>query len=176
MALFSLSLNAVLKHEGGFVDDPVDRGGATNMGITHKTLAEWRGKAVTTADVKALTTTEASGIYKARYWDKMSLDLILSQDLAGAVMDFGVNAGVKTAGKALQKAANWVQKDRLRGELVEDGDIGPITQRFINTTNERLLLLKLFEVRTRYYTSICRVRPANRKFLYAWLRRSLDHV
>ncbi len=176
MALFSKSLNAVLKHEGGFVDDPDDRGGATNMGITQATLADWRGKDVTTEDVKALTVEEASGIYKGRYWDKMSLDLILSQPLAEAVMDFGVNAGVKTAGKALQQAANWVQKGRLRGELVEDGGIGPITLRYVNTTNERTLVLKFFEVRIRYYTSICRGRPLNRKFLYAWMRRSLDHV
>ena len=176
MALFSKSLNAVLKHEGGYVHDKDDRGGATNLGITQATLEAWRGKDVTAEDVKALTTPEASGIYKARDWDKMSLDLILSQDLAGAVMDFGVNAGVKAAGKALQKAANWVQKDRLRGELVEDGAIGTITVRFVNTTNERLLLLKFFEVRTRYYTSITRRRPVNRKFLYAWMKRSLDHV
>ncbi len=29
----------ILKWEGGFVDDPVDRGGATNKGVT---IATWR--------------------------------------------------------------------------------------------------------------------------------------
>ena len=59
---------------------------------------------------------------------------------------------------------------------MEDGAIRAITLRFVNTTNERTLVLKFFEVRTRYYISICRGRPVNRKFLYAWMRRSLDHV
>ena len=173
MALFSLSLSAVLKHEGGFVDDPDDRGGATNHGITQGTLANWRGKAVTAADVKALTSTEAAGIYKARYWDKMSLDRILSQSLAEAVMDFGVNAGVRTAGKALQQSLNWVRGAEV---LARDGVIGPATLREVNPAPEREMVLKFFELRARFYVSIARRRPANRKFLYAWMRRALDHV
>ena len=175
MALFSLSLNAVLKHEGGYVDDPDDRGGATNHGITQATLADWRGKTVTAADVKELAATEAAAIYKARYWDKMNLDQIVSREVAEAVMDFGVNAGIKTAGKALQRAANWVNGPGA-GKLVEDGAIGPITIRTVNTTGERMLLLKFFEVRVRYYNGISRSRPLNRKFLYAWMARALDHV
>lgn len=174
MALFSQSLNLVLKHEGGFVDDPDDRGGATNHGITQATLADWRGNNVTAEDMKNLTVEEASGIYKARYWDKMSLDLIVSQPLAEAVMDFGVNAGVKTAGKALQEAVNWVHGGEMK--LAVDGKIGPITIRSTNMTTERLVVLKFFERRVRYYVAISRNRAQNRKFLYAWMRRALDHV
>ena len=176
MAIFSKSLPKRLKHEGGYVDDVDDRGGATKFGITHKTLAKWRGETVDAEDVKAMTVTEASAIYKARYWDEMGLNGIVSQDLASAVMDFGVNAGPKTAIKALQRAANWVQEGRQRGELVVDGAIGPDTSRFVNTTDERALRLKFFEERMRYYAAIARRRPANRKFLYAWIKRALDHV
>ncbi|HKD28430.1 MAG TPA: M15 family metallopeptidase, partial [Xanthobacteraceae bacterium] len=35
------------KWEGGFSNDPRDPGGATNMGITQDTLAQWRGHPVT---------------------------------------------------------------------------------------------------------------------------------
>ena len=176
MAIFTKSLNKLLKHEGGYLDDPDDRGGATKFGITHKTLAAWRGETVDAEDVKNMTVTEASAIYKARYWDEMTLNGIVSQELAGAVMDFGVNAGPKTSIKAMQRAANWVQKNRKRGELVVDGDIGPITRRFVNTTDDRALLVKFFQERIRYYAAIAKHRPANRKFLYAWTRRALDHV
>ena len=174
MAIFSESLKSVLRHEGGYVNDPDDRGGATNMGITLKTLAAWRNAVVTAIEVENLTVTEAGKIYKARYWDKMGLDGITSQKLAGAVMDFGVNAGVKTAGKALQRSVNWVRA--MEDFLVVDGAIGPLTTRTVNTTTERILILRYFQERMRYYTAIARRRPLNRKFLYAWTRRALAHV
>jgi lysozyme family protein len=34
-------------HKGGYVDHPADPGGATNLGITHTTLAAWWGRPVT---------------------------------------------------------------------------------------------------------------------------------
>lgn len=34
----------LLKHEGGFVNDPDDLGGATNKGITYKTLQAYSKK------------------------------------------------------------------------------------------------------------------------------------
>ncbi|MGT8735372.1 glycosyl hydrolase 108 family protein [Klebsiella pneumoniae] len=38
--LFSKISSVILQHEGGYVNDPNDRGGETNMGIT---IATWRG-------------------------------------------------------------------------------------------------------------------------------------
>lgn len=86
---------------GGFVDDPNDRGGATNMGITHKALAAWRGRVVTAADVRNLTKREASLINRARYWDRLRCgQLLAGVDLV--VLDYGVNAGVSRSAKLLQ--------------------------------------------------------------------------
>ena len=42
----------VLAAEGGYVDDPMDPGGATNLGITLDVLSQWRHSAVTKDDVK----------------------------------------------------------------------------------------------------------------------------
>ncbi len=39
--LFQQCLNFTLTQEGGFVDDPYDPGGATNMGITLATYRSW---------------------------------------------------------------------------------------------------------------------------------------
>ena len=44
---FGACLDFVFEREGGYVDDPHDPGGATNMGITLATLAAWRGREVT---------------------------------------------------------------------------------------------------------------------------------
>src|SRR3990167_5698429 len=63
---FERSLAAVLKHEGGYGDHPRDPGGATNLGITIGTLRTYRGRAVTKADVKALTRAEAADRKRTR--------------------------------------------------------------------------------------------------------------
>lgn len=174
MALFDLSIGAVFLHEGGYSDDPDDPGGSTNMGITHKTLAAWRkAPFVTPEQVRDLSKEEAGRIYKSSYWDKMRLDEFSSQALAETVMDFGVNAGTRASIKLLQEAVNWVQ----RGDtLIVDGKIGPNTLHHVNTTPDRVVIQKFFELRIRYYADICRRRKTSRKFLYAWTRRSLDHV
>jgi lysozyme family protein len=38
MASFDLFLPTLLKHEGGYVDDPEDPGGETNKGVTMDTF------------------------------------------------------------------------------------------------------------------------------------------
>jgi lysozyme family protein len=116
MADFAPVIAFTLQAEGGFVDDPQDPGGATNMGITLATLAEWRGTACTAADVRALTQAEATAIYAARYWNAVcGSDLPAGLDLM--VFDFGVNAGVSASARLLQRVAG----------VEQDGDIGPDT-------------------------------------------------
>ena len=91
-ANFDRALTAVLRHEGGYVDHPSDPGGATNLGVTRATLAQWRGRAVSKAEVKALTRAEAAKIYRALYWDEIAGDA-LPAGLDFAVFDYCVNSG-----------------------------------------------------------------------------------
>jgi lysozyme family protein len=110
---FERCIAIVLRHEGGFVADPRDPGGATNMGITRATLADWRGGEVTVDDVRALTETEAREIYLALYWNPVrGDDLPHGVDLA--VLDFAVHAGVRRAARTLQHVLG----------VTEDGVIG----------------------------------------------------
>lgn len=113
-------LAAVLKHEGGYVDHPKDPGGATNMGITHKVLAQWRKITPYTrldkSEVKNLTLTEAAAIYRKNYWDAIRGD-DLPSGVDYATFDFAVNSGVSRASKALQR----IVKAKV------DGQIGPET-------------------------------------------------
>jgi lysozyme family protein len=87
-------LDAILRREGGYVDDAADRGRCTNRGITIGTLREWRGQPVTCEDVKALTEQEARAIYQARYLQPFDG---IDADLKPQVVDIAVNAGVMRA-------------------------------------------------------------------------------
>ncbi|MBJ3785171.1 glycoside hydrolase family 108 protein [Devosia sediminis] len=117
---FETCLAHVLRHEGGYIDHPADPGGATNMGITHKTLARWRQVSpwwnLPKSAIKTLSHGEAGLIYRALYWNSCRAgDLPPGMDLA--VFDFAVNSGPDRAIRALQ------------GQLgvVVDGQVGPLT-------------------------------------------------
>ncbi|ODT71320.1 MAG: hypothetical protein ABS75_08570 [Pelagibacterium sp. SCN 63-23] len=117
---FELCLAQVLKHEGGYVDHPSDPGGATNMGITRKTLARWRNVSpwweLPKSAVQQLTRAEAARIYRAGYWNLCRAgDLPPGIDLA--LFDYAVNSGPDRAIRALQSVLG----------VVVDGLVGPLT-------------------------------------------------
>lgn len=117
---FARCLDQVLAFEGGYADHPKDPGGATNMGITRKTLARWRKVSpwwkLPKADVKALGRDEAARIYDASYWQRVhGADLPAGVDLA--LFDYAVNSGPVRAIKALQASL----------KVKADGWIGPLT-------------------------------------------------
>lgn len=113
---YSAVMAQIFKHEGGYVDHPVDPGGATNMGITFATLKSWRGEAITKADVKALSKSEAEAIYRAKYWNPVrGDDMPYGIDLV--LMDGSVNSGIGRGPK-------WVQ---MALGVTADGKVGPKT-------------------------------------------------
>jgi lysozyme family protein len=122
---FETCLAEVLRHEGGYVDHPDDPGGATNMGITHKTLASWRKISPWThlpkAEVKTLTRAEVAAIYRALYWDRVAGEK-LPTGLDLALFDFAVNSGLDRAVKFLQTLCG----------AAADGIVGPQTLAAIN--------------------------------------------
>ena len=174
MSNFNKTMVKVFRHEGGYVNDRQDPGGATNFGITHRTLAKWRKEKITPFQVKAMKKEEAKDIYRFHYWNRMRLDDIEDDDVAGAIMDMGVNSGTKQGIKILQRALNDVSQGRKT--LKVDGIIGLNTIRATNSAPSNLLLAAFFLERARFYVGICKRRPASRKFLYAWMRRSVDYV
>lgn len=117
---FDLCLDEVLRHEGGYADHPNDPGGATNMGITRKTLARWRKVSpwwdLPKSAVKAMARSEAATIYRASYWDvSRAGSLPAGVDLA--LFDFAVNSGPYRAIRSLQSVLG----------VVADGRVGPLT-------------------------------------------------
>lgn len=146
--------------EGGYVDDPADKGGATNMGITRRTLAAWRGSKVTKNDVLNLGEREARQIYYRSYWmavkcSKMpaGVDVIL--------FDAAVNHGPVNAGKILQRA--------LSAKVKIDGIIGTRTIKAVNSEHYYIQLVENIAVeRALIYAK------GNPKFHKGWYRRLLE--
>jgi lysozyme family protein len=117
---FQRCLTQVLRHEGGYVDHPSDPGGATNMGITRKTLARWRKISPWTdlpkSSVASLKREEAALIYRANCWNPSRAgDMPAGVDLA--LFDFAVNSGSDRAVRTLQAALG----------VAADGEVGPVT-------------------------------------------------
>ena len=61
---FKKALKFVLKWEGGYVNNPHDKGGATNKGITQNTYNTWlKSLSLAPRDVKNITQEEVEQIY-----------------------------------------------------------------------------------------------------------------
>lgn len=113
---FETSLRYVLAHEGGYVNDPDDAGGATNRGITQKTYdGHRRRKGLPIRAVRGITPAEVAEIYRDQYWVPIRGDQLPS-GVDYAVFDYGVNSGVSRAIKHLQEVLG-VKVDGVIGEL-----------------------------------------------------------
>lgn len=120
-ANFKSALNAVLHHEGGFVNHPKDPGGMTNLGVTKKVWEEWVGHVVDEKAMRALTPEVVGSMYKAKYWDKIKGD-DLPAGVDYVVFDAAVNSGPGRAAKWLQACVG----------VEPDGGIGPKTLAAVN--------------------------------------------
>lgn len=155
MTAFDRALSFCLAHEGGFVDNPADPGGATNLGITLATLRAWRGAAVTVADVRALKRDEAAAIYRAYYWEPIQGDA-LPPALALLVFDAAINSGVTRAKSWLQQACG----------VRVDYRIGPVTLAAAQRGG-RAVCIEFVALRTAYLGAL----PSWRTFGLGWSRR-----
>lgn len=137
---FEKCLSEVLRHEGGYVDHPDDPGGATNMGITRKTLARWRKVSPWTAlpktAVATLTRGEAALIYRASYWNACGAGR-MPQGIDLALFDFAVNSGPDRAVRVLQAALG----------IAADGAVGPVTLTAVAAAEPRQLINALCDRR-----------------------------
>ena len=136
MTRFSACLPLILEHEGGYVDDPRDNGGATNLGVTQSTLAAFRDRPVSKAEVKALTPATVAPIYEKNFWKTAACDQ-LPVGLDYAVFDFAVNSGPGRAKKYLQMAAG----------VAADGAVGPATLAAVARVGAKEMIKRLCDKR-----------------------------
>ena len=153
MAKFENAIDEILMNEGGYVNDPSDRGGETKFGISKR--------AYPNVDIKNLTTDEAKVIYKRDYWDKIKGDDITDDLVALEIFDTAVNMGARTSSKLVQMVVG----------CHPDGIIGIKTLQKINSLDVELLVSKFRLSKIARYLYLVKKRPANRKYLYGWINR-----
>jgi lysozyme family protein len=154
--LFDKIIEIVLKHEGGYVNDPDDPGGETNFGIAKRSHPD--------VDIKNLTKEGAKVIYKEVYWDKNKVEKVPEQ-LRHIYFDMCVNMGRSRAVKILQESANSKGKN-----ITIDGGMGPITLKAIKNVE----LERVRAYRVKYYVDLIGRKPDLEKFYFGWFRRSLE--
>lgn len=195
---YAAAVRALLHIEGGHANDPVDRGGETNYGISLRFLAaegafdeDGDGKAdfdldmdgdIDGADIRALTVGDAIFLYHTCFWSRLRADSFPAP-IGEIMFDQGVNGGLASARKLLQRALNSClleQPGARKGTalLKVDGAIGPSTLTVLShvLTWPGLGMDKLVEayraaVRERYH-AIARRFPSQKRFLRGWLVRA----
>jgi len=167
MARIEILAPFILSFEGGFVKDPADRGGATNMGVT---LTTWRAVGydkdgdgdIDVSDLRLITPSDViDKVLKPHYWDKCRADQIEDQSIANMLVDWAYNSGAITAAKAIQ---------RLVG-CSADGIIGKITLAAINQHEPRSLFDELSTARRMYICRVIEAHPEQERFRNGWMRR-----
>lgn len=166
VALFAPKLLAL---EGGFVSDPDDPGGATNMGVT---LGTWRDVGydidgdgdIDARDLRLITPEQVvATVLKPHYWDRWRADEISNQAIAELLVDWLYNSG----------SVAITAPQRILG-VRADGIVGPVTLKAVNGAGQRELFDRVMHERRHYYEDLASRRPAMRKFLKGWLNR-LSH-
>jgi lysozyme family protein len=165
MADVSKLLPKILQWEGGYVNDPLDKGGATNMGITLKTWQavgyDLDGDGVITAeDIKLLKPEHVQVVLKKNYWDFWKADTINNQSVAEILVDWLWASGPKT-----------IRNVQMILDTVADGCVGTKTIAAINNWNQEKLHSRIKEARVEFVDAIIARDPSQKRFELGWKRR-----
>ena len=157
---FGPCLNIVLTIEGGLVNDGLDPGHLTNLGITQATLQHFYGpkKIATAQDVRDLTPVTVEPIY-AVFWKAVHAEqLPIGIDLC--VFDWGINSGPGNGAKGLQRVLG----------VSADGLVGPLTIRAAETMPAVELIEKISAARLIFDET--KTNPAEEKQdIHGWTNR-----
>jgi len=165
MTSFEKAFETLIGIEGGYVNDPTDRGGETKYGISKKAYPH--------LDIKNLTLDMAKKIYFEDYWKACGADQMLKYEVALELFDTAVNMGPVTAKMFLQEALNLMNRDgRSYPDLNVDGKIGPATlSAYRACGNDRILLKVLNGLQFCNYKVICEKKPSQEKYFNGWMER-----
>lgn len=169
MAKCELLLPYLMRWEGGYVNDPHDRGGATNKGVT---IATWRKVGydingdgnIDVVDLQSLSDYDVlTRVLKPHYWDRWQADDIISQSVANILVDWVWGSG----------AYGIKIPQRLLGVEI-DGIVGPQTLAAVNAQEPRELFMRLKQERADFLHRIVDNNPTQKRFIRGWMNRLND--
>lgn len=167
----------ILQHEGGYVNDPNDAGGATNKGISWNTWNKFAqldlGLTPTLENLKALSDAQAEIIYRRRYWEPQGFCQIRDDRVGLMLYDWSITSG------GAAKQTQQLLVNSYHQALAIDGAIGPQTIQALNAVSDQTALLNdITRIRKNYYTALAfnpdGRQSKNYKFLKGWLNRVDD--
>ena len=134
MANFDIAFKRTVNAEGGYVNDPDDKGKETYMGISryyHPKEVMWSvvdvmkkthsGSVLNHAlKQSAVVQNNVKVIYKIEYWDILHLDEVPNQKIANELFDDAVNRGVKAAVKSIQKVLGMKVNGVINEKLINN--------------------------------------------------------
>ncbi len=173
MANFKVAIDKVLENEGGYVNNPNDLGGTTNLGISLRFLQSIDATA-NIETIKNLTLEMAEELYFNHFWLSSNYNEIKSQIIAEKVFDTAVHTGSKVANRFLQSTLNIII---FNGKpLIEDGIIGQETINAINLLDGEDVdgnILKVYRLlQKEHYAKIVIARAEQLTFLKGWFNRA----
>ena len=170
MADIKLLAPKIFKWEGGFANDHLDNGGATNMGVT---ISTWRQVGydkdgdgdIDIDDLHQLTREDVMEVLRIAYWNRWRADEINNQALADILVDW------------LWASGKWgiIIPQRLLG-VPEDGIVGPVTISRVNNSNPYQLKIRIYNARVAFIRNIIQRDPTQKRFENGWLKRLNDFL
>ena len=164
----------LIAREGGYVDHPADRGGATNWGITEQVARAfgYHGR------MQDMPVSVAKQIYLERYWIAPGFVHVNdhSAPVAEELLDTGVNMGTGVAVRFLQRALNVLNLEaKTYPDIVVDGAIGRMTIAALRAylahrgRDGHVVLLRALNAQQGvHYIEIAEGRPSQEAFVHGW--------
>lgn len=177
---FKSFIDKILASEKGYVNDPDDRGGPTNFGIT---IAVARANDYY-GDMKDLPETLARAIYLKRYISEPQFDQValIDEKIAMELIDTGVNMGPAKASEFLQRWLNALNSQGSKyGDLFVDGRIGSITLGALRSflawrgkDGATVLFRALNSLQGVRYLEIAEGNPSQERFVFGWMLNRVE--
>lgn len=177
---FEYVFNCLIKDnvEGGYSNNPNDKGGPTNHGISLR-FAEGTGDIalfdidkdndIDGIDIKNLTVEDSKKALFKYFWKKNNYNLIENKNNSYIIFNIAINVGANRANKFIQLAANNIFKKNV---LLEDGIVGNKTLSVLNSSFQEDIFKEFKAIVRNYYRNEAfKDDPNGDVFREGWLNR-----